>query len=135
MDITGTITISCRRGEEDYMSITLVDGASRISFLDIKMTLEEFAKAVTGQGFIPFNGTARNFGNLGKQKITEDFEFKMPSNDFINRKESAAVEAKRVCPEGWLIDTYFGSQSSFVEKGGDCWASTSIYKFVEVSDN
>ncbi|GAF90109.1 unnamed protein product, partial [marine sediment metagenome] len=53
----GKITIGkvtcCETPEEDYISIRVEDEISSIEFVEVKMSLLDFAKVITGQGYVP----------------------------------------------------------------------------------
>mgnify|MGYP001806871344 CR=1 FL=1 len=69
---------------------------------------------------------------IGKIHQLERIAFKVPGITPYspNRKDVAREEAKRVCPEGWEPDTYFGSQDSFFTRDGEVWAGTIIRRWV-----
>lgn len=51
--INGKITISRRfSGDEDYMSISLKDDTSSVAICNVEMGLVEFARALTGLGYV-----------------------------------------------------------------------------------
>ena len=66
----GQITISRRKSTKsgDYLSITVKDDKSGVEFLEVQMTLTDFAYAITGQGFIAcdFELFAQN---VGKRRV------------------------------------------------------------------
>lgn len=61
----GKVTV-CGTGEQ-YMKITVEDELSGIEFLSADMSLEDFAKALTGQGFMPTEYELRGLENIGKE--------------------------------------------------------------------
>jgi len=132
MKFKGAITISRPQGNNcDYISISLVDEDSRIQFVDVEIKYSDFAQLITGLSYVPCEVECRGLENIGKKKVVKSFEFMISdNNDWSNQKEKAIELADKVCPEGWKISKYFGSQDSFFTKDGQRWARTHIMKWV-----
>ena len=63
---------------------------------------------------------------------TSTIAFEIPSGIFGKERSDAAYEcAKKVCPEGWTADCYFGSPGSFFDKDGKSFARCTIIKKVK----
>ena len=129
-DIPGKITIgrpSCGSGEK-YISIQIKDESSRIRFLEVKISLDQFAECITGRSEVPIMMTVSGLEHIGKVKESKPMSFPISSHD----RDLAAKLAKELCPEGWLVSKYFGSQKSFSHDNAEGYtAHTTIYRYVE----
>lgn len=124
----GSVTISRRSGsrEKDTIAITIGCESSRTEFAELILSLEDFAKALTGQGWVKGKLKTRALDHVGKVMLTEHLEFPFDTSDWKDREERACKEVDQFVPEGWIADKHFRSQSSF---GTGC-ARTVIRKYV-----
>lgn len=130
--LKGSIRITrpqCSTGEE-IISIRIEDELSATAFLDIEMSYRDFVIALTsGNGEMEF--TARGIENVGKRHECEKFTFPFEAHEpYSTRDERAYAEGLKHCPEGWTMDNYFGSRSSF----GQGFAQATIRRWVEVEE-
>lgn len=93
----------CGRPEEDYISITVEDELSSINFLEVKMDLESFAKALMGLGNVPVEFELRGLDRVGKRYEYKTEQVYVPndhtgftSDDLIDK----AVSKKET--DGWI---------------------------------
>lgn len=131
--IKGKLTISrpqCSSGEK-YINIEVEDDDARIVFLTLKISLENFAEAITGLASSGCEFEVGGLENVGKIKEHDTMVFLMPAHDWNSRNKIAHEEAKKHTPEGWEASTYFGSQDSFFRKDGAEYARTNIYRWVD----
>ena len=128
MVIPGTLTISRPMSSEgQWIEITIQDDGSRES-ITAKLTLEDFAMAVTGLGYRPCEmEIPRDPSRLGFLKERMQVSAPVPSG---NRKDAAAAIIAAT-PEGWEPDLYFKSQGSFSEYGPNLVAHTCAYRWVK----
>lgn len=62
----GKITISRPSGHgEPHIAITLVDNDAHVHFCEVRLGLDEFAKAITGQGFVNCDLHLRGLDKVG----------------------------------------------------------------------
>jgi len=118
----------------DYISIQLECKNSNVEFVEARISLEDFAKALTGQGDLPMTFQTRGLELVGKIREQKPLVFEMPEgSDYMDRKELAKKLAQNHCDEGWKADTYFGSQSSFKTdyKKNITTAHTRQYRFID----
>ena len=74
--LPGKITITRPvSSEEDYISIQLECDNSHISFAEIKVSLKDFTRAITGQGFIPMKFITRGLANVGRIRESKELIF------------------------------------------------------------
>lgn len=132
MKIEGGISISRQSSNQgpDYISIRLRDNDAAAEFAQVRLTLEQFAQAVTGLTIGDCEIEVNGLDRVGRRMETAIHTFPMPRQKPCD-KEVAAAGAKETCPEGWTPDTYFGSQSSFFRQDGVPWARCTIRRWVE----
>jgi hypothetical protein len=131
-NIKGEITITSPSGNAEYVSITIDDKESRLEILEVKISYEEFTRALMHHAFRPCDLTVNVTDKIGKKMEHIKFEFEMPKIEysFGERKEIAKKTVKEQCPEGWYPDMEFNSQYSFFSKGDSNWARTTIRRWV-----
>jgi hypothetical protein len=115
------------------IQITVKDCGSRVSFLTVDISYEDFAECLTGMSNVTCSLETRGLHNVGKVRETEPLTFKMPSK--YGGKKEARQEVVKHTPEGWTADNYFGSQDSFFYVEDQQWARTSISRWVEDESN
>ena len=133
MIIPGKLTISRWHSSDgdDTIHITLVDGLASIEFAEVSLTPEQFALAITGLGRIVCDMEVRGLDRVGKKMEHDSLEFPLGVESYAkNAKKVAIKKAHEACPEGWIPDTYFGSQDSFFYRDGETWARCTIRRWV-----
>ena len=124
----GRITIL---SDNEGVDIELRDYGSSIDFVKVRLTSEQFTKALSRQAFTECEVEVFRLDLVGKTQIHKSFGFEIPDGvSFKDEKKVAKEIAKRVCPEGWESDLYFGSQNSFFIKGDKKYARTIIRHWV-----
>lgn len=131
--IEGKITISRPMGyDNDYVSLTVQDESSRAEFLEVRISLVDFTKAITGQGHMPVRFTTKGLDVIGKTKEQKELVFSMGEDGITkNDKDIAEYHAQSYADEGWIASNYFGSQNSFFTKDGIRYARTTQFRYVE----
>ena len=107
------LTISrpqCSDGRK-YISINITDGVSGIQFLDAEIELADFAEALTGFSCTPMKGDLRGLEHIGKTRVTEKREIVCPLRCY-DRAELAAWLGDNAQEDGWIVNTYLGSQGA-----------------------
>jgi len=132
----GKITISrVSSNQEKYLpiKITIDDVDAVTQFLEIEMSLEEFAECLTGLTDRPCVFEARGLDRIGKKREMQKFTFELPDGTMFGSKtkEIAAELAIKQSPIGWEVSTYFNSQNSFFKENGKEWAQTNIMRWVD----
>lgn len=138
----GKITISrpnysdCR----EVINITVQCVSSGIQFLDLEMTLKDFAKAITGQGYIPVEMEVRGLEFVGLTSEREDAtvtvtqaELKSLGYD-TNKGRSEALSdylKKHASRDGWIVNAYLGSQGSVITDGDKVKMNFSYTRYVK----
>ena len=131
----GKITISkpTRGDGEDRIEISVKDNSSRNRFVNISMTLEDFAKALMGLDEVNCEHKLIKPEIVGKVKEIETLEFKIPSATISDRKSVAAAIANEEIPEGWELWDSFSSQNSFFSIGDTSMARCKIIRYVDAN--
>jgi hypothetical protein len=127
-------------GEYDgqYMSIRVECSSSRLDFLEIKISLENLMKALSGQYGIEMDFYTRGLEHVGKTKISKPLVFEMPegSSYATDYKELAKELAIANADDGYTPSLYFDSRSSFyTNEHGKQMAQTHQFKYAEKEDD
>ena len=118
--------------EDDFISIIVEDDLSGARFLELKLGMADFARAISGLHGVGATGTVRGLDVIGLKHECRKFEFELSEGTKFRDKETARKIVQEVCPEGWEPDTGFGNQDSFYKKDGKEYAKTTIRRWVEL---
>jgi hypothetical protein len=105
MKIKAKITIS--KNSNDEIHIRVKDSASNIEFVDVGMSLADFAAAITGLAMVDAVADVRGLDNVGKRKIIEQRTAIAPRMGY-DRNDMKSWLNKDCQEEGWIIDDYLG---------------------------
>ena len=131
MKLTGRLSISRIQGNTDgFIEIQLEDKLSSQRFLEVKVPFDLFAQILTGASSREVELEVEGLDRIGKKMLMDNMDFVMPEHTYENRKQVAYEEAKRICPEGWEPDSYFGSKKSFYQRDKQDWVQCIIRKWV-----
>jgi len=130
MEMSLTIT----KTNKDKVRIYVKDSTSRIKFLDLTLTLEQFASVITGLAEVKVEGEVKDLSFVGKTKITEPRSITITKDIYYSlKREDLGDWLLNNCQEdGWLLNTYLGSKSS-VQWCTDINAVTlnyGVYKYI-----
>lgn len=118
-------------GNGDEIRISITDNDASITFLEISITPKSFIRAIMERlSNSPCKATVYNLDKIGKKMEYKSLEFPMPIHGYYDREIVAEKEARRLCPEGWEPDIYFGSQNSFFYREQRLWAQITIRRWV-----
>ena len=121
------VTIS--RASDNRIYIKIEDCASHIQFVEASMTLEDFGSAITGVGMQDADLEVRGLANVGKFRVTEKRSKECPIKTYDKDVLIAWLKANAQ-EEGWILDTYLGSQGSVNLVGDKTILNYSVTKFV-----
>lgn len=127
MKFKGNMTIS--RDSGDNINISFRDDASLIEFLDVRMSLEDYALMITGVARVGVEGEVRGLQNVCKTKVTAHRRVECPGG--LTRDQYKEWLIENCQEEGWILNTYLGSQGSVSYGSGKTFLNYSVYKFVE----
>lgn len=126
-NFNGVVSMSrCSRG---FMNIRVRDSESRGEFLSVRMTMEDFANAITGLAELDIKGEVRGLENVGKTRISESRQALYPGTEYDKKVLSEWLKAEKQ-EEGWIISTYLGSQSSTKHTPDGTLVNYSVTKYV-----
>lgn len=111
---------------DDGVELTVEDNTSGITFLTIKMTLEEYGNLISTTGQVRLEAELRGLENLGKNHEMQPRTAVVPKDVAdaayaLTHSEQAPALRKwmeaNLQEEGWHISTYLGSRDS-IKWGG-----------------
>ena len=126
---------------EDGLRIEIEDANANIRFLEIELNPKETLRAMSGVKGAKAKFTVRGLEYVGKKHENSTFEFKIPKatkglDRFKDRKQywSMLQQIGQILldenGEGWELDGYFGSQTSFFSKDGEDWVRGVIRRWL-----
>lgn len=121
--------------EGDKISIELQCESSRTHFFKMDLTPEDFALAITGLYLSGQDATVAGLANVGKERVRETRSIICPLTTYkTNELEDWLRENGK--EEGWIVDSYLGSQKSKESLPGNAGQrlNYAVHKFVEVND-
>lgn len=116
---------------DEFIEIKVRDDSSKAKFITVKITFEQFTRALMGLSHTPCEFTVQHLERVGKRRES------MPIVFNLNRisSDSYKTVAKRLLPihvpKGWIADNSFSSQDSIVRSDGKATARTNAYRWVE----
>jgi hypothetical protein len=124
--------ISCCRDSRDQVTIRIQDVNSHVEFVEVNLSLDQFALMITGLSHIECTGSVRKLEAVGKTKITEKRSVLYTGEGFASRENMQQWLLDTQQEEGWSIDNYLGSQQSVIYQDGQHALNYYVYKYVEV---
>ncbi len=121
--------------------IEVEDESSGIRFLKINLSAEQFMACLGRLANVECEFDVFGLDLMGKMRETSKHEFKIPA-ELYNRRykerdyfdktfdKTAQELAQSQLSDGWVADSYFGSQGSFFQKDGEQWARVTIRRWV-----
>ena len=117
--------------------IEVEDESSGIRFLKINLSAEQFMACLGRLSMVKCDLELHGLNQIGKTLEVGKHEFKIPAELYNRRYEEpdyfdkAAQElAQSQLTDGWIADSYFGSQGSFFQKDEEQWARVTIRRWV-----
>ena len=127
------IIFSISRTSDDLVNIRVKDKLSAVEFISASMELQDYARLITGQAYIPAKAELRGLEYVGKQVQREVRSVVCPLNTYSTENIKKWFIAN--CQEdGWILDTYLGSQNSISPGYGNCVINYSVYRYIEGSE-
>jgi len=125
-----TISRPQRSDSKKVIRIQVRDTEAKTTFLEIEITPENMMECLTGLSKVECSMTATDLFKVGKVRESKMLEFPLGEYEGYDYKKIALKELPKHTPRGWIASTYFGSQTSFFNKGEEPWARTSLNKWV-----
>lgn len=114
----------------EVMTIEVTDRASNIQFLNLEVPLADFMKALTGQFLSTVSGEVLGLSEVGKTRVTEPREIVCPLTIYKREELREWLEANAQ-EDGWVIDSYLGSQGSISSHPDGTLLRYRVHKFIE----
>ncbi len=127
MKIEGNLTILV---SSERIEISVRDRNAGVKFLSTVINPETFCSMLGRLAEVPVELEVKGLQKVGKTMEIDTLEFCMPSHSYEEQKTVATTEAIKACPDGWIPDTYFGSQDSFFRVGEKEMARCIIKRWV-----
>lgn len=127
------VELTLVRNSNNEVTLELVDRASHIRFFETKLTLDQFARLITGMTQHDIPATVRGMENVGKQQIIERRSVVCPDTSArFSREKLEQWLAENVQDEdGWYKSCYLGSRDSIISNNdGTVTLTYKVYKFV-----
>jgi len=133
----GQIEISRRNyNDKDFVGISIKDELSRITFLNLEISYENFGKLMSGLSCVDCDFKIKEINKIGKKKITNELIFEMPEGyEYENRKTIACDIVNhgiKIGHEGWEIKDSLNSKNSFYSKDDIEYCKMNIAKWIDV---
>ena len=99
----GKLTISRYNdfGNKDPIHITITDEKSGVSFCDIEMSLENFARAITGISLQKCNFSTHNLSKVGMKREIKSESVQTPDDFSSSNKDEKIKILKPYNIDGW----------------------------------
>lgn len=115
----------------DSTTIEIHDKRACTTFCEIKLTPEQLSSALSRLSHTRCEVDVYSLDRVGKTHTNERFGFRIPkdlaSSSHSDELTKLCIEAlKESGKSGWVPDTYFGSQDSFIRNGDECYANAII---------
>lgn len=125
--LAGKLTVSRRSDEMIYLQVR--DDASRRNFVEVGVTPEAFAMAVTGLSEVACEISVDGLSVVGMEKQAEKRSVRCP----MKTCDRAALRdwlVSNCAEDGWHIDAHLGSQGSVVHHDDGVVLNYSVYRYV-----
>lgn len=122
--------LSISRGSDELVCIRIRDEASGIEFVNLKMSLETYANAITGVAEQEGLLFVRGLQFVGKKLVIEQRQIACPFKSY-DRKILEKWLIDNAQEDGWIVDPYLGSQKSFYIDEEKTVLNYSVKKYVQ----
>jgi hypothetical protein len=124
------VELSMARSSNGLYYVRVMDETSRTLIVEVEMTGEQYAQALTGLYAGGYKATVgKDLSVVGKRRVSENRTIYAPIKTYDKDKLQAWM--KENCQEeGWEIDYYIGSQSSLRSVDDLTQINYRVYKYV-----
>jgi len=131
MEIKAKVTISRSTSNfaDDVINLRISDEKSSIEFVDLKISLSDFALAITGLSSISAQGEVRGLERIGKERVYESRSINCPIKSY-NKEILREWLEKNAQEDGWILNSYLGSQNSVAHKDDCTILNYSVTKYI-----
>ncbi len=126
--------LSISRDSRGIINIRVDDKTSRITFVELEVSPENFANAVTGFSFQDCDGEVIGLEHIGKARVNEKRSVIYPKAEFDQRSMKRFIE-ENCQEEGWIVSSHLGSRCSIEKNEKGQWIlNYSVCKYVEAEE-
>lgn len=130
--INTAVTISKR--SNDTVHIVVTDTDANVAFLDLSLSLEQLASALTGLAHVSCTSEVRGLNAVGKVRVREPRSIVRKTDGYPRREDHEQWLRDNCAEEGWQLDTYLGAQRSVRSVPGGYELNYAAVKYVDKSD-
>lgn len=116
--------------DHEAVNISIEDVSSGIQFAELELSAEAFGLAITGLSYREADLTVRGLQYIGKRRVTEKRTIECPLTTYDRTKLESWLR-ENAQEEGWIVNTYLGSQPSVSYKEGKTFLNYSVTKYVD----
>ena len=131
MKLPGNVTISrvSFSHGEDYISIKIVDETSKVHFVEAMLSLQDFALAITGRGFMDCELDVRGLDLVGLQREGKKEPVMVPKGSWDTREERAYAAVRALEVDGWKgrlsdVMNHHNRRADRDTEAAECWMVT-----------
>ena len=108
LELKGTLSINrvCSNKEETYVSLNLNDENSHCNVVEIKISMKEFAQAVTGLNKQPCSFEYNNSGVIGRKKEYKKELVALPNFPYNVTDDVVKAALTQYETDGWQASVY-----------------------------
>jgi hypothetical protein len=131
----GRITISSVNSSlsDDYINISVTDKVSGTEVVHVKLSHEDFARALTGQGYIPAELQVFKSDNFGKKLEVRTINVPVKLSAYGGNDISLLQEAAKPFEKnGWKLQDSEINSRRYDREGG--MYSSTFYRHVEIKE-
>lgn len=119
---------------QDRTTIRIEDDLAGVLVAEVEISPETLSAVLSRLTCVKVDATIGPVECFGKKLEVRNFSFPMPKGvPYKDRIKVAQELAVQFCPEGWVPDSYFGSQESFITVQDQPWAQTNKRRWVEIA--
>lgn len=126
--LQGKISIFINR---EYTTIEIEDENANARFVKVTLTPEQLSAALSRQMSVDCDLEVKGLWRVGKKHENKKLEFEIPEKLATSSKSNELQElAQSQLNDGWIAESYFGSQDSFFKKEGKQYARVTIRRWI-----
>lgn len=131
MEIEASLIIS--RDSNNVIRIRVNDDNAVTKFCELELSPHDFAMALTGLSGIKCKAEVIGLDRVGKIRVRESRSVKCPLKGY-DKEHLRQWLADNCQEEGWIIDTYLGSQNSINHSSDGIVLNYAVTKYIDAED-
>lgn len=122
-------SVSCARSSNGLIYLTIECEKSHAKFAEIVFTPNQFANVITNLHTSDIDVKVNHLDRVGKTRILEPRQVRSPIQSYSREKNEQWLR-EHCQEEGWLLNSYLGSQKSIQMVDGVTLLNYSVYKYI-----